>query len=99
MIDIVEYINLILKKKGLTRKEFTNLINNLEDKLGDTRTSTQNITNYLNDKDKVIGYRMALKMEKALDLPDDTLLNMVKSPVARDSVKDFNKLKEKVRKL
>ena len=97
MIDIVEYINLILKKKGLTRKEFTNLINNLEDKLGDTRTSTQNITNYLNDKDNL--NQSFVMNDKALDLPDDTLLNMVKSPVARDSFKDFNKLKEKVRKL
>ena len=38
-------------------------------------------------------------MEKALKLPDDTLLNMVKLPISDDAIRDFNKMKEKVRKI
>lgn len=101
MMSIRDYIDLILTKKRLTRADFCKKINKIEEKLGEKKTTTQNITNYLNgtDDEHNIGYKMALKMEKALDLPDDTLINMVKTPITSDAVKDFNKLKEKVRKL
>ena len=81
--------------------DFTKKINDIEDKLGDSRTSNQNITNYLNNTDGLhnIGWKMALKMEKALELPEDTLIKMVKNPVMAESIKDFNELKKKVRKL
>ena len=101
MINVVDYINLILKKKGLSRAEFTSKINEIEDRLGDSRTTTQNITNYLNNTDGLhnLGYKMILKMEKALDLPDDTLLKLVKNPITEGSKKDFNDMKRKVREL
>lgn len=101
MMNIREYIDLVLSKKKLTRREFCNKINKIEEKLGEKKSNYQNITNYLNGTDDKhnIGYKMALKMEKALDLPNDTLINMVKSPMTPDVIKDFNKLKEKVRKL
>lgn len=101
MINIVSYINMVLDKKGISRADFAKKINEIEDKLGDTRTSSQNITNYLNktDDEHNIGWKMALKMEKALDLPDDTLIKMVKSPIMPQTLKDFNELKKKVRKL
>lgn len=101
MMSIRDYISLVLDKKRLTRRDFCLKINKIEEKLGEKKTTTQNITNYLNGTDDGhnIGYKMALKMEKALDLPDDTLINMVKTPITGDAVKDFNKLKEKVRKL
>lgn len=101
MMNIREYIDLVLSKKKMTRAEFARKINEIEEKLGEKKTNHQNITNYLNGTDDKhnIGYKMALKMEKALDLPNDTLINMVKSPLTPDVVKDFNKLKEKVRKL
>lgn len=101
MMNIREYIELVLSKKKLTRREFCDRINKIEEKLGEKKSNYQNITNYLNGTDDKhnIGYKMALKMEKALDLPNDTLINMVKSPMTPDVIKDFNKLKEKVRKL
>lgn len=101
MMNIREYINLILEKKKMTRREFARRINKVEDKLGEKRTTAQNITNYLNGTDDAhnIGYKMALKMEKALDLPNDTLLKMVKNPVAPDVKKDFDIMKKKVRNL
>ena len=101
MMNIREYIELVLSKKKLTRREFCDRINKIEEKLGEKKTNPNNITNYLNGTDDKhnIGYKMALKMEKALDLPNDTLINMVKMPLTSDAVKDFNKLKEKVRKL
>ena len=101
MMNIREYIDLVLMKKKITRKEFCDKINKIEEKLGEKKTNFQNITNYLNGTDDKhnIGYKMALKMEKALDLPDDTLINMVKSPLTPDVIKDFNELKKKVRNL
>ena len=101
MLSINEYIDLVLTKKRMTRRDFCKEINKIEEKLGEKKTNYQNITNYLNgtsDKHN-IGYKMALKMEKALKLPDDTLVNMVKNPLTPDVKKDFDKLKEKVRKL
>ena len=101
MMNIREYIDLILSKKKITRREFCNKINKIEEKLGEKKTNYQNITNYLNGTDDKhnIGYKMALKMEKALDLPNDTLINMVKNPLTPDVAKDFDKLKKKVRSL
>ena len=101
MLNIRDYIVLVLDKKNMTRREFTEKINQIEEKLGEKKTTTQNITNYLNGTDDKhnIGYKMALKMEKALDLPNDTLINMVKLPLTADAERDFNNLKKKVRNL
>lgn len=101
MLNIREYINLVLDKKKMTRADFCKKINQIEEKLGEKKTTTQNITNYLNGTDDKhnIGYKMALKMEKALDLPDDTLLKMVKNPLTPDVMKDFDIMKKKVRNL
>ena len=101
MLSINDYIDLVLTKKRMTRRDFCREINKIEEKLGEKKTNYQNITNYLSDIDEThnIGYKMALKMEKALNLPNDTLLNMVKLPISDDAVRDFNKLKEKVRNL
>lgn len=101
MMNIRDYIMLVLEKKKLTRVEFCKKINSIEEQLGEKKSTVQNITNYLNGTDDKhnIGYKMALKMEKALDLPDDTLINMVKSPLTPDVAKDFDRLKKKVRSL
>jgi hypothetical protein len=101
MLNINEYIELVLSKKKMTRREFCEKINKIEEKLGEKKTNYQNITNYLSDTTDThnIGYKMALKMEKALDLPNDTLINMVKLPLTDEAKRDFNKLKEKVRNL
>lgn len=101
MMNIRDYVIMVLEKKKMTRVEFTRRINKIEEKLGEKKTTNQNITNYLNGTDDKhnIGYKMALKMEKALDLPNDTLIKMVKSPLTPDIVKDFDRLKKKVRNL
>ncbi len=101
MLNIREYIELVLSKKKMTRKQFCDEINKIEEKLGEKKSNYQNITNYLNGTDDKhnIGYKMALKMEKALNLPNDTLINMVKLPLTDEAKRDFNKLKEKVRNL
>ena len=100
-MNIREYIDLVLTKKRMTRADFCKEINKIEAKLGEKKTNYQNVSNYLNGTDDKhnIGYKMALKMEKALNLPNDTLLNMVKLPISDEAVREFNKLKEKVRNL
>ena len=101
MLNICDYIDLVLTKKRMTRADFCKEINKIEAKLGEKKTNYQNVSNYLNGTDDKhnIGYKMALKMEKALNLPNDTLLNMVKLPLTGDAEREFNKLKEKVRNL
>ena len=100
-MNIREYIDLVLTKKRMTRADFCKEINKIEAKLGEKKTNYQNVSNYLNGTDDKhnIGYKMALKMEKALNLPNDTLLNMVKLPISDEAIREFNKLKEKVRNL
>ena len=90
MMSICDYIELVLTKKRMTRRDFCREINKIEDKLGEKKTNYQNITNYLskNDDTHNIGYKMALKMEKALNLPNDTLLNMVKLPLTGEAERD-----------
>lgn len=101
MMNIRDYVIMVLEKKKMTRAEFTRRINKIEEKIGEKKSTNQNITNYLNGTDDKhnIGYKMALKMEKALDLPNDTLINMVKNPITPDVAKDFDRLKKKVRSL
>ena len=48
MINVNEYIKLVLSKKKWSNRRLCKEINRIEEKLGDSRTSYQNITNYLN---------------------------------------------------
>ena len=88
MIDVRDYIKILLKKKNITKRELCNRINQLESKIGESRTSPQNITNYLN------GYwefrpKVLVKYEKALGLEFGTLISMVSSPVSRSAKKEL----------
>ena len=95
MLNVNEYIKLILKKKKWTNVKLCEELNKIESKLGYVRTSPQNITNYLN------GYwsfrpKVLAKYEKALGLKQGTLINMVKEPSTKESQKE---LKEMIKKL
>ena len=90
MIDVSDYIKLILKKRKISNRELCRRINEIEKRLGDKRTSPQNITNYLNGS-HTITQKWLVKVECALDLPIGTLINKVKSPVGKESIKELIK--------
>lgn len=96
MINVTDYINVILKQKGWTRAKLCKEINKIEDDIGDRHTRVQNITNYLN------GYhsmrpKWLVKVEKALDLEPDVLVSMVEMPKSKNGLKELENVKRKVR--
>lgn len=95
MITVNEYIKLILKKKKWTNVKLCQELNKIEEKLGDSRTTKQNITNYLNNYHE-IGIKWLIKVEKALDLSQGTLINMINMPCSKKTQK---KMKEFIKKV
>ena len=98
MINVVDYIKLVLKKKKWSNRRLCKEINKVESKLGDARTSYQNITNYFN------GYhnmrpKWLVKVEKALGLEQGTLVNMVSPPDSKEGKKELKELMQKVREI
>lgn len=80
----------------MTNAELCRRINQIEDKLGDRRTTPQNITNYLNGYHN-IRPKWLVKVEVALGLPYDTLVNMVEPPKSEGGIKELEEVKEKIR--
>lgn len=95
MINVNNYIKLVLRKKGWTNIKLCNELNKIEEKIGDTRTTKQNITNYLNGYHR-IGPKWLVKVEKALNLPKGTLINMISLPSTKEGEKELNKIIKEV---
>lgn len=98
MFNVVDYINSVLKKKNWTRRRLCKEINKIEELIGDRKTRVQNVTNYLNGYHS-IGPKWLVKVEKALNLKEDTLVSMVESPKTRVGIKELKEAKEKVRNI
>lgn len=95
MIDVSTYIKLILKKKKWTNKRLCEELNKIESQLGESRTTSQNITNYFNGM-WAFRPKILVKYEKALGLPQMTLVNMVAPPSTKDGQKELKEIIEKV---
>lgn len=101
MLNLYEYIYIILKKKGWTLSKFADEINKVKIEIGIlTKTTPQNISNFLNqiDNKHILRPKQLVIWEKALGLPYDTLLNMVEPPKSKSGIKELEKIKRKVRK-
>lgn len=101
MITVNDYIKAILKKKKWKLQQFADEINKVKAKANiSSKTTPQNISNFLNQVDDkhVLRPKQLVIWEKALDLPDDTLINMVELPKSKDGIEELNKIKERVRK-
>ena len=98
MIDVREYILLVMKKKHMSRSDLLKKLNEIEEKIGDSRSNLQNITNYLNGYNE-FGPKLLVRYEKALNLPIGTLVNMISRPVTKESQKELKEIIEKVGKL
>lgn len=96
MINVNEYIKLVLSKKKWSNRRLCKEINRIEEKLGDSRTSYQNITNYLNGSHNMRP-KWLVKVEKALNLEQGTLVNMVMPPDSKEGKKELKELMRKVR--
>lgn len=98
MLNVNDYIKLLLKKKNWTNKKLCEEINKIESKLGDSRTTKQNITNYLNGNHDMRPKWLA-KVEVALSLPKGTLINMVAPPLSKEAQKELKETIKKVREV
>ena len=98
MLNVNDYIKLILQKKKWTNVKLCQELNKIEEKLGESRTSKQNITNYLNGawsfRPKILA-----KYEVALGLPLYTLINMVELPTSKEGKKELEETIKKVRNI
>ena len=98
MINVTDYIKMILRKKKWTRARLVKEINKIEEQLGDIRTTKQNVTNYLNGWHDMRP-KWLVKVEKALNLPSGTLVNMVSPPATKEAKKELKEIIQKVRSL
>ena len=98
MIDVNEYIKILLKKRKWTLQQFADNINLVKKKIGiDSITTKQNISNFLNQVDNkhTVRPKQLCIWEKALGLSQGTLINMV-APVGKEGQKELKKLMKKV---
>lgn len=98
MLNVSEYIQLILEKKKWTLQRFADEINKVKQKVGiESVTTKQNISNFLNqvDNQHILRPKMLVLWEKALGLPQGTLISMVK-PVSKEGQKELNEIMKKV---
>lgn len=101
MITLNEYIRTILKKKGWTLKQFADEINHIKEGANlKGKISPQNICNFLNQVDDkhILRPKQLCIWEVALDLPYDSLCNMVAPPKTKEAKKELEELKKRVRK-
>ena len=78
MLDLKTYISLVLKKKNITYDELCRRMNMIKYKLGDKGIVRKpNISEMLNAS-RSVDERTLLIMEKALELPMDSLVKLSK---------------------
>jgi hypothetical protein len=98
MINVSDYIKLVLEKKRWNKTKLCSEINKIEARLGEKRTTNQNITNYLNGM-WAFRPKILAKWEIALELPMGTLMNMVASPITKEGKEELRETIEKLRKV
>lgn len=100
MLDVSQYIKLILQKKKWTLKQFADEINKVKEQVGiNSKTTPQNISNFLNqvDDNHILRPKQLVLWEKALDLPLGTLYEMVELPKTREGMRELKEMIKKVR--
>ena len=95
MLNVTDYIKLILKKKKWTNVRLCQELNKIEEQLGESRTTPQNISNYLHGQWS-FRPKILVKYEKALGLPLNTLVNMVVPPSSKEGQKELKEMIKKV---
>ena len=98
MINVCDYILMILDKKKWSRNRLIEELNKIERKLGDRRTDSETVKEYLKGE---LPFRPKIlaKWEIALDLREGTLMNMVSPPITKDGKEELRKTLEILRKV
>ena len=96
MLDIFNFINLVLEKKKMTRMDFCREINKVEAKLGKARTRKENISNFLNNKE-MPRLETLIKYEFALGLESFTLIKLSGLKYNREKKKELLELIERIK--
>lgn len=95
MLNVSEYIQLILKKKKWTNTKLCQELNKIEEQLGESRTTPQNISNYFHGQWS-FRPKILVKYEKALGLQQNTLVSMVAPPSSKEGQKELKEIMKKV---
>lgn len=95
MINVSDYIQMILHKKKWTNAKLCQELNKIEEQLGESRTTPQNISNYLHGQ-WPFRSKILVKYEKALGLQPNTLVSMVAPPTTKDGQKELKEIIKKV---
>lgn len=98
MMNVNDYIELILEKKGWSKMDLCRALNKLEARLGDMRTSKQYINEYMSGN-MPFRPKVLAKWEIALDLPEGTLMNLVAQPITKEGKDELKNTIERLRKL
>lgn len=95
MIDVREYIKIIMKKKNISNVELCKKLNKIEEQLSESRTTPQNVSNYLHGQ-WPFRSKILVKYEKALGLQQGVLVNMVSQPASKEGQKELKEIIKKV---
>ena len=98
MINVANYIQMLLEKKKWTKVKLCDEINKIEKELGEKRTVPQNINSYLNGT-WAFRPKILAKWEKALGLKEGTLMNMVMPPLTKEGKDELRETINKLRRI
>lgn len=102
MINVSEYIQLILKKKKWTLQKFADEINKVKQKVGiKSITTPQNISNFLKqvDNQHILRPKMLVLWECALGLPQGQLVSMVAPPSSKEGQKELKEIMKRINEI
>lgn len=93
MIDVKEYIKLVMQKKKMSQTDVVRELNRVEKERNEKRTHLQNLNEYLREG---LPFRpkFLIKLEVALGLPYGTLVNMVAPPLSKEGKKELDRWKQ-----
>ena len=95
MINVSDYIQMILHKKKWTNAKLCQELNKIEEQLGESRTTPQNISNYFHGQ-WPFRSKVLVKYEKALGIQPNTLVSMVAPPTTKEGQKELKEIIKKV---
>ena len=95
MINVSDYIQMILHKKKWTNAKLCQELNKIEEQLGESRTTPQNISNYFHGQWS-FRPKVLVKYEKTLGLQPNTLVSMVAPPSTKEGQKELKEIIKKV---
>lgn len=95
MINVSDYIQMILHKKKWTNAKLCQELNKIEEQLGESRTTPQNISNYFHGQWS-FRPKVLVKYEKTLGLQPNTLVSMVAPPTTKEGQKELKEIIKKV---